>query len=59
MLKPTIPNPEDEVSDHFPHLLLIQNKAQMSDFTPSNFKTMQQVSIQVKFRIDRQEKSGL
>lgn len=43
MLKPTIPNPDEEVSDHFPHLLFIQNKAQMSDFSPSNFKKMQQV----------------
>lgn len=43
MLKPTIPNPEEEISDHFPHLLLVQNKAQMSDFSPLNFKTMQEV----------------
>lgn len=44
MLKPTIPNPEEEITDHFPHLLLVHNRAQMSDFSPSKFKIMQQVS---------------
>ncbi|KAK4886344.1 hypothetical protein RN001_002615 [Aquatica leii] len=43
MLKPTISNPEDELVDHFPHLILIQNKAQMEDFSPKKFKQMQQI----------------
>ncbi|CAG9826605.1 unnamed protein product [Diabrotica balteata] len=43
MLKPTIPNPEDEITDHFPHLMIMHNRAQMEDFSPSKFKTMQQV----------------
>lgn len=43
MLKPTHSNPEDELNDHFPHLLLIQNKAQMEDFSPRKFKTIQEI----------------
>ncbi|XP_028131565.1 nonsense-mediated mRNA decay factor SMG9 isoform X2 [Diabrotica virgifera virgifera] len=43
MLKPTIPNPEDEMTDHFPHLMIMHNRAQMEDFSPSKFKTMQQM----------------
>lgn len=43
MLKPTISNPEDELVDHFPHLILIHNRAQMEDFSPKKFKQMQQV----------------
>ncbi|KAB0799355.1 hypothetical protein PPYR_07235 [Photinus pyralis] len=43
MLKPTISNPEDELVDHFPHLIIIQNKAQMEDFSPKKFKQMQQM----------------
>ncbi|KAF5282212.1 hypothetical protein FQR65_LT02909 [Abscondita terminalis] len=43
MLKPTISNPEDELVDHFPHLILVQNKAQMEDFSPKKFKEMQQI----------------
>ncbi|XP_018564800.1 protein SMG9 [Anoplophora glabripennis] len=42
MLKPTISNPEDELIEHFPHLLLVHNRAQMEDFTPAKFKIMQQ-----------------
>lgn len=45
MLRPTISNLEDELTDHFPHLILLHNKAQMDDFTPSKFKIMQQVII--------------
>ncbi|KAK5643551.1 hypothetical protein RI129_007396 [Pyrocoelia pectoralis] len=43
MLKPTISNPEDELVDHFPHLIIIQNKAQMEDFSPKKFQQMQQI----------------
>ncbi|XP_066244984.1 nonsense-mediated mRNA decay factor SMG9 [Euwallacea similis] len=43
MLKPTISNPEDEYSEHFPHLIMVQNKAQMADFTPKQFEVMQKV----------------
>ncbi|KAL1506713.1 hypothetical protein ABEB36_006025 [Hypothenemus hampei] len=43
MLKPTISNPEDEYCDHFPHLIMIQNRAQMADFTPKQYKVMQKV----------------
>ncbi|KAL3281665.1 hypothetical protein HHI36_004871 [Cryptolaemus montrouzieri] len=43
MLKPTISNPEDELSEHFPHLLLIHNKATAEDFTPLRFKMMQKM----------------
>ncbi|CAH1159877.1 unnamed protein product [Phaedon cochleariae] len=42
MLKPTISNPEDELMDHFPHLLIIHNKSQMEDFSPAKFRTIQQ-----------------
>lgn len=45
MLRPTISNLEDELTDHFPHLILLHNKAQMDDFTPTKFKLMQQVII--------------
>ncbi|XP_030767195.1 protein SMG9 [Sitophilus oryzae] len=41
MLKPTISNTEDEYSEHFPHLIMVHNRAQMSDFTPKQFKAMQ------------------
>lgn len=43
MLKPTISNPEDEYSEHLPHLIMLHNKAQMADFTPKQFKIMQKV----------------
>lgn len=43
MLKPTISNPEDEYSEHLPHLIMVQNRAQMADFTPKQFKIMQKV----------------
>lgn len=43
MLKPTISNPEDEFVDHFPHLILLHNKAQMGDFSPQRFKRIQEV----------------
>lgn len=51
MMKPTIPNTEEEVLDHFPHLLLVHNKAQMTDFTPANFKTMQNVGDEALFNL--------
>ncbi|XP_076273584.1 nonsense-mediated mRNA decay factor SMG9 isoform X2 [Rhynchophorus ferrugineus] len=41
MLKPTISNTEDEYTEHFPHLIMLHNKAQLSDFTPKQFKSMQ------------------
>ncbi|ENN78069.1 hypothetical protein YQE_05463, partial [Dendroctonus ponderosae] len=41
MLKPTISNPEDEYCEHSPHLIMVHNRAQMSDFTPAKFKVMQ------------------
>lgn len=44
MLKPTISNPEDEFVDHFPHLILLHNKAQMGDFSPKCFKRIQEVT---------------
>ncbi|XP_044255153.1 protein SMG9 [Tribolium madens] len=43
MLKPTHSNPEDELNDHFPHLLMVHNKAQMEDFSPRKFETIQEV----------------
>lgn len=43
MLKPTISTTEDEYCEHFPHLIMIQNKAQIADFTPKQFKVMQKV----------------
>lgn len=49
MLKPTISSIEDEIVDHFPHLLLVHNKAQMEDFTPKKFKIMQKVSLLAVF----------
>lgn len=45
MLKPTISTMEDEIVDHFPHLLLIHNRAQMEDFTPKKLKIMQKVVV--------------
>lgn len=45
MLKPTISNPEDELIDHFPHLILVHNRAQMEDFSPKKFKSMQEVLL--------------
>ncbi|CAG9762574.1 unnamed protein product [Ceutorhynchus assimilis] len=41
MLKPTKSNPEDDCLEHFPHLIMIQNRAQMADFTPKEFKILQ------------------
>ncbi|VEN59013.1 unnamed protein product [Callosobruchus maculatus] len=43
MLKPTIPNPEDELSEHYPHLVLVHNKAQLEDFNPSTYYEMHYV----------------
>ncbi|CAH0560721.1 unnamed protein product [Brassicogethes aeneus] len=43
MLKPTMSNPEDELLDHFPNLLLVHNKAQLDDFSPCKFKKMQSI----------------
>ncbi|KRT81133.1 hypothetical protein AMK59_5359 [Oryctes borbonicus] len=44
MLKPTISNPEDlKFTDSFPHLLIVHNSAQMEDFTPRRFATMQNI----------------
>lgn len=43
MLKPTISSMEEEVVDHFPHLLLVHNRAQMEDFTPKKFRVLQKV----------------
>lgn len=43
MLRPTISNVEDELAEHFPHLVLFHNKTQIDDYTPNRFKTMQQV----------------
>ncbi|KAK9730356.1 hypothetical protein QE152_g15279 [Popillia japonica] len=44
MLKPTISNPEDlKFADSFPHLLIVHNSAQMEDFTPRRFATMQNI----------------
>lgn len=48
MLKPTLTNPEDEMADYFPNLLIIHNKAQMEDFTPSKYKIMQDVIINIR-----------
>lgn len=42
MLKPTHSNAEDELNDHFPHLLMVHNRAQMGDFSPRKFKTIQE-----------------
>lgn len=44
MLRPTITNLEEEVADHYPHLILLHNKAQMDDFTPNKFGLMQEVT---------------
>lgn len=44
MLKPTIPNPEEEIIDYFPHVMFVHNRATMEDFSPMKFKTMQDVS---------------
>lgn len=49
MLKPTISSIDDEIVDHFPHLMLVHNRAQMEDFTPKKFKIMQKVYCQFGF----------
>ncbi|RZC32580.1 hypothetical protein BDFB_002103 [Asbolus verrucosus] len=61
MLKPTHSNPEDELNDHFPHLLLIQNKAQMEDFSPRKFKTIQEIynSLFQKTKLQKDSNLGL
>ncbi|XP_023014695.2 nonsense-mediated mRNA decay factor SMG9 [Leptinotarsa decemlineata] len=59
MLKPTIPNPEDELTDYFPHLLLVHNRAQIEDFSPSKFKTMQEVYKMLFHKSKLNLKSGL
>ncbi|KAK9879536.1 hypothetical protein WA026_006606 [Henosepilachna vigintioctopunctata] len=41
MLKPTMTNADDELSEHCLHLLLVHNKATVDDFSPSVFKTIQ------------------
>lgn len=43
MLKPTISSAEEEIVDHFPHLLLLHNRAQMEDFSPPRYTMMQKV----------------
>lgn len=43
MLKPTIPNPEEEIIDYFPHVMFVHNRSTMEDFSPMKFKTMQDV----------------
>lgn len=45
MLKPTISSMEDEIVEHFPHLMLVHNRAQMEDFTPKKFKIIQKVFL--------------
>ncbi|XP_060530453.1 nonsense-mediated mRNA decay factor SMG9 isoform X2 [Cylas formicarius] len=59
MLKPTASNPEDDYSEHFPHLLLIHNKANMTDYTPSQFKTMQKVYKNVFHKTKLQLQSNI
>ena len=61
MLKPTHSNAEDELNDHFPHLLLVQNKAQMDDFSPKKFKLMQEVYhlLFQKTKLQRDSNLGL
>lgn len=44
MLKPTISSVEDEIVDHFPHIVLVHNRAQMEDFSPARFRIMQKVN---------------
>lgn len=43
MLKPTITSSEDECNEHFPHLLILQNKASVDDFSPLKFKSIQEI----------------
>lgn len=43
MLKPTIANPEEDFPEHFPHLILVHNKAEMEYFQPSKFRMVQQM----------------
>ncbi|XP_057661425.1 nonsense-mediated mRNA decay factor SMG9 [Diorhabda carinulata] len=61
MLKPTIPNPEDELTDHFPHLMIVHNRAQMEDFSPTKFKTMQEVyqTLFSKSKLNLKSEMGL
>ncbi|XP_045472265.1 protein SMG9 [Harmonia axyridis] len=53
MMKPTMTNSEDEVSEYFPHLLLIHNRATVDDFSPSKFKIIQKTykSLFLKSRL--------
>ncbi|XP_022914511.2 nonsense-mediated mRNA decay factor SMG9 [Onthophagus taurus] len=59
MLKPTISNPDEDFVDYFPHLVLLQNKAQMEDFTPARFKQMQKVYKNVFSTTKMHLESGL
>lgn len=59
MLKPTHSNPEDELNDYFPHLLLIQNKAQMEDFSPRKFKLVQEVYSKIFYKTKMLKESNL
>ncbi|KAF5281989.1 hypothetical protein FQA39_LY00513 [Lamprigera yunnana] len=59
MLKPTISNPEDELVDHFPHLILVQNRAQMEDFSPKKFKQMQQIYKKIFNKTKMHVESGM
>lgn len=50
MLKPTLSSVEEEIVDHFPHLVLLHNRAQMENFCPSGYMTMQKVGYKWRNR---------
>lgn len=43
MLKPTLPPPhrDEELLEHIPHIVFVQNKSFYSDFSIENIKTVQ------------------
>lgn len=43
MLKPSIPTPEEDYMEYFPHVLIVHNRATLQDFTPTQYGVMQQI----------------
>lgn len=59
MLKPSVPAGEDEFVEYFPHVMLIQNKATLQDFTPTQFNTMQDVYRHLFYKSKLRLSSGV
>ncbi|XP_065205724.1 nonsense-mediated mRNA decay factor SMG9-like isoform X2 [Planococcus citri] len=61
MLKPPMPTTShnEELTEYFPHVVFLQNKAQYSDYTQSTISTMQDMYSQTFLRSRLQIQSGI